>query len=90
MRKFVINCDFGGQMSPFTICIGEPELSHHPVQFQADWLSKNRGGNVPSDVMEALGKLQDLSKKNNVSLEELCVYAIGSSQQSKNDSKTQG
>lgn len=81
MKKFTINCDFGGQMAPFTIYIGQPERSHHPLHFQADWLSKERGGTIPAEVMDAIAKLKDLAEKNNVSLEELCVYALGSAQE---------
>lgn len=81
MKKFTINCDFGGQMSPFTIYIGQPEANHHPLHFQADWLSKQRGGTIPAEVMDAIAKLKDLADKNNVSLEELCVYALGSGQE---------
>ena len=77
MKKFTINCDFGGQLSPFTIFIGKPEHAHHPLHFQADWLSKQRGGMIPGDVMEAVTQLQQLADKNGVSLEELCVYALG-------------
>jgi len=76
-KKFTVNCDFGGQIAPFTIVIGEPESKHHPLHFQADWLGKNRGGNISGEVMDAIGKLHDLAKKNNVSLEDLCVYALG-------------
>jgi hypothetical protein len=81
MKKFTINCDFGGQTAPFTIYIGQPEQNHHPLHFQADWLSKQRGGTIPAEVMDAVAKLKDLAEKNNVSLEELCVYAIGSSEE---------
>jgi len=81
MKKFSVNCDFGGQMAPFTIYVGEPEAKHHPLHFQADWLSKNRGGNIPAEVMEAITKLQELAVKNGVRLEELCVYALGSAQE---------
>ena len=77
MKKFTVNCDFGGQLSPFTIFIGKPEQAHHPLHFQADWLSKQRGGMIPGDVMEAVTQLQELAEKNGVSLEELCVYALG-------------
>ena len=76
VKKFTVPCDFGGAKSPFTIYIGEPEASHHPLHFQAEWLGKNRGGNIPSDIMESIAKLYELSQKNNVSFEELCVYAI--------------
>ena len=81
MKKFVINCDFGGQLSPFAIYVGKPEQGHHPLHFQADWLSQTRGGIIPSEVMEAVTKLQELAQKNNVSLEELCVYALGTEEQ---------
>lgn len=81
MKKFTINCDFGGQMSPFAIYIGKPEKGHHPLHFQADWLSKARGGMIPGEVMEAVTQLQELAEKNGVSLEELCVYALGTKEQ---------
>ena len=80
MKKFVVNCNFGGQMSPFAVYIGKPENKHHPLHFQSEWLSKERGGNIPAEVMTAVGKLKDLADKNNVSLEELCVYALGNAQ----------
>jgi len=76
VKKFTVPCNFGGTTAPFTIYIGEPESTHHPLHFQAEWLGKNRGGNIPGDIMESIAKLYELSKKNNVSFEELCVYAI--------------
>lgn len=76
VKKFTVPCNFGGTIAPFTIYIGDPEVSHHPLHFQAEWLGKHRGGNIPGDVMESISKLYELSKKNNVSFEELCVYAI--------------
>lgn len=80
MKKFTVLCDFGGQTAPFTICIGSPEANHHPLHFQADWLSKERGGTIPPQVMDAVAKLKDLAVENNTSFEELCVYALGSGQ----------
>lgn len=80
MRKFTINCNFGGTRSPFTIYIGVPEKGHHPLQFQADWLSKERGGTIPPEIMDSLQKLLDISIKNNVPFEDLCAYAIESAQ----------
>ncbi len=89
MKKFSVNCDFGGQIAPFTIYIGQPEPSHHPLHFQADWLSKQRGGTIPAEVMDAITKLQELASKNNVLLEELCVYALGSAQENENSTSEQ-
>lgn len=77
MKKFVVLCDFGGNTSPFTIYIGDPKLENHPLQHQSNWLSKERGGTIPGDVMESVAKLRDLARKHNVSFEELCVYALG-------------
>ncbi len=81
MKKFTINCDFNGQKAPFTVFIGKPQETHHPLHFQAEWLSTQRGGSIPSEVMESVSKIQDLAKKNGVSLEDLCVYAIGAAEQ---------
>ncbi|MDF2964666.1 MAG: hypothetical protein K0Q51_54 [Rickettsiaceae bacterium] len=80
MREFTINCQFGDQIAPFTIYLGQPEESHHPLHFQADWLSKNRGGTIPPEVMDAIAQLKALADKNNVSFEDLCVYALGAAQ----------
>ncbi|MES2214657.1 MAG: DUF2610 domain-containing protein [Pseudomonadota bacterium] len=85
MKKFTINCDFSGQIAPFTIYIGEPEPTHHPLHFQGDWLSKTRGGTIPPQVMDAVSKLKILAEKNQVSFEELCVYALGAAQQEEDE-----
>ena len=82
MKKFTIQCNFNDQKAPFDIYIGAPEGVHHPLHFQADWLSKERGGTIPQELMDAIAKLNDLSKKNGVLLPELCVYALGSAQSS--------
>lgn len=76
MKKFTIPCDFGGQTSPFEVYIGSPHPRKHPLHFQAAWLLRERGGVVPSDVMDSFQKLRGLATKNNVSFEELCVYAL--------------
>lgn len=77
MRKFSVNCNFNGELAPFTIYIGEPEENHHPLHFQSEWLSKERGGQIPGEIMDSISKLQELSKQNNIPLEDLCVYALG-------------
>jgi len=89
-RKFTINCDFGGQVSPFNIYIGKPDPKHHPLHFQGEWLGKERGGAIPAEVMDAVTKLQELAEKNGVSLEDLCVYALGTEKQQQEMEKEQG
>lgn len=77
MKKFTIPCDFAGVKAPFNIYVGEPDPTKHPLQNQAHWLSSERGGNIPPEVMDSFQKLHDISKENGVSFEELCVYALG-------------
>ena len=81
MKKFTVPCDFNGAKSPFTIYVGAPKEDHHPIHFQSDWLSKERGGTVPPEVMDSLSQLKDIANKNGVSFEDLCVYALGAAQQ---------
>ena len=81
VKKFTVPCDFGGQKAPFTIYIGDPEPKHHPLHFQSSWLSKERGGTIPAEVMDSIAKLKDIADQNNVSFEDLCVYALGAAQQ---------
>lgn len=89
MKKFTVPCNFGGVKSPFTIYIGAPEDQHHPLHFQADWLSKERGGNIPPEVMDSIAKLKELADKNNVSFEDLCVYALGAAAQQREDKENE-
>lgn len=78
MRRFTVICTFaGGQKWPFHIYVGEPEPSRHPLQNQAHWLSTEKGGTIPQEVMENFEKLHTIAKENGVSFEELCVYALG-------------
>lgn len=85
MKKFTVPCDFGGQKAPFTIYIGDPESNHHPLHFQSNWLSKERGGTIPGEVMDSIAKLKEIADQNNVSFEDLCVYALGAAQQEEED-----
>ncbi len=76
MKKFTIPCDFGGKKAPFDVYIGNPKPGNHPLQNQAQWLSQERGGTIPAEVMDSFAKLLALSEKNGVSFEDLCVYAL--------------
>ena len=87
MKRFTIPCDFGGQKAPFQIYVGEPRDDKHPLQNQAHWLSTERGGNIPQEVMDSFQKLHDISKENNVPFEDLCVYALGTAAEEKKEEK---
>jgi len=76
MKTFSIPCDFSGRKQSVMFNIGSPNRDYHPLHFQSSWLSSVKGGIIPSDIMESIGKLQQLAYKHKVSFEELCYYAI--------------
>lgn len=69
--KFDLPCSFGGTVSMVSFYIGDPESSHNPIGHQANWLSKERGGSVPPQVMDALQEAQQIAKKNGVPLTQM-------------------
>lgn len=77
MQHFMIPCDFGGRKAPFPIYVGEPKSDSHPLHHQSWWLNSERGGSIPQEVMDSFEKLHKIALENNVSFEELCVYAMG-------------
>ena len=81
MKRFTIPCDFGGKKHPFHVYIGEPAPQKHPLQQQNWWLSSERGGNIPQEVMDSFERLWKIAQDNNVSFEDLCVYALGADQE---------
>lgn len=76
VQKFTANCDFNGKKVPVTLYIGNPAGGSHPLAFQNRWLSKERGGNIPQDIMNSFGKLKNISDNGRISFEELCKYVI--------------
>ena len=77
-------CDFSGQKQPFDLYIGGPKKGQHPLSNQSNWLSKEKSGGVPGDVMEAIQKLYDLSVTNKANFEELCFYALTNASETNN------
>jgi hypothetical protein len=89
MKKFKIPCLFNGQKVPFDLYIGEPSDDLHPLHFQQLWLSSERGGSIPKEVMDSFQKLHNIAKENNVSFEELCMYALGQAAEEKKEQSDQ-
>ncbi len=85
MRPFMIPCDFGGRKANFPIYVGDPKRDVHPLHNQAWWLSSERGGTIPQDVMDSFERLRNIAEEHNLSFEELCVYAVGKAQEGKGE-----
>ena len=82
MKQFNIPCFFNGAKSSVTVYIGNPLPDHNPIHFQSDWLSKERGGSIPQEILDSLNKILALSIKNNVPFLELCEYALNAANES--------
>lgn len=76
MQHFSIPCRFGTETSQFPLYVGEPAADCHPLEQQAAWLARERGGSVAQEVMDSFDKLLRIALENHVSFEELCVYAM--------------
>jgi hypothetical protein len=80
LKKFTVPCDFAGAKAPFSIYVGDPHPDRHPLHHQSSWLRRERGGNIPPELMESVERLRGISVENGVSFEELCVAALGTVQ----------
>jgi hypothetical protein len=76
VKKFTANCNFGGRVSPVTLYVGNPAQGSHPLSFQSRWLTEERGGSIPQNIMDSFAKISEIAEKNKVSFEELCAYVI--------------
>ena len=77
VKKFSVPCSFdSGNVAPFDFFIGDPNNGKHPIEFQSKWLTEVKGGHVPQEIMDSIKKIKDLADRNNVSFEDLCIYAI--------------
>lgn len=77
MQHFIVPCEFGSRKAPFPLYVGEPaDDAEHPLEQQARWLRRERGGTMTREVLDSFAKLHAIALENNVSYEELCVYAM--------------
>ncbi|MFT6076886.1 MAG: hypothetical protein ACJA02_000113 [Myxococcota bacterium] len=76
VKKFEYSCDFGGDKHQVTFYIGDSQKGAHPISHQAAWLASERGGTVPSELMDSLQKLKAISDTQKVPFADLCEYVI--------------
>ncbi|GAB1858685.1 hypothetical protein MHTCC0001_35250 [Flavobacteriaceae bacterium MHTCC 0001] len=88
MKKFTVPCIFGDSKHPFDCYIANQVADDsYPLKFQSLWLLEERGGLFPEEVLSAFNKLYKLSLKNNISFEDLSVYALEEANKEKVNSK---
>ncbi|MFN5352187.1 MAG: DUF2610 domain-containing protein [Alphaproteobacteria bacterium] len=90
MKKIPIKCTTqNGGTVEHDIYIEKPRAGSNPVQFQQSFLSKEKGINIPKDVIESLAKLLEIAEKHGVSFEDLCVYSIEAAKQQQTEKNSE-
>jgi hypothetical protein len=82
LKKFTVPSRFGAEEAPFAIYVGRPVDDAHPLEQQAAWLLRERGGVLPPEVMDAFAELHNVALENEVLFEELAVFALGTNSDS--------
>ncbi|WP_052754496.1 DUF2610 domain-containing protein [Calothrix sp. 336/3] len=83
MKRFTVSINCGTVKSPFHIYVWDWKLDESPTNAQFTWVEKARGCEVPKDVVESFQKLYKIARDNNVSFQELTVYALGEANKKK-------
>ncbi|MEO0397629.1 MAG: DUF2610 domain-containing protein, partial [Cyanobacteria bacterium P01_A01_bin.137] len=76
MKRFTVPITCGTFTSPFHVYVWDWELDYAPTRDQFTWVEQARGCEVPDDVVDSFQKLYDIARENNVSYQELTVYAL--------------
>ncbi|MBL7733294.1 MAG: DUF2610 domain-containing protein [Chitinophagaceae bacterium] len=90
MKKFTVPVICGNVKAPFDFYVSDRAIGHpyKGIADQAEWLATARGCKVPDEVLTSFVKLQKIAWDNNVSFQELTVYALGEANKEK--SKKEG
>ena len=83
MKRFTVPTDFDGEKYPFNFYVVDKAKGHpYPgIEDQVKWVQTARKGKVPDDVVSSFDKLQKIAWDNNVSFQNLCVYALGAAKE---------
>ncbi len=65
--------------------IWDAEESIIPLNNQFEWIEKARGCTVAPDIKDSFNKLFNIAKENNVSFEDLAVYALSNAAEEKKE-----
>jgi TPR repeat protein len=76
MKRFTVPITCGTVKSPFDVYVWDWKLDQSPTTAQFAWIEKARGCEVSKDVVESFEKLYKIARDNNVSFQELTVYAL--------------
>lgn len=81
IKRFTIPTDFSGTKYPFYVYIFNGPRGYAELQDQFRWVREIRGGEIPTDVVDSFSRLNKIAVENNVDFQELCVYALATTNQ---------
>ncbi|MGI5241107.1 DUF2610 domain-containing protein [Dactylosporangium sp. CA-139066] len=76
MRRIMLECDFAGERAPFNVYIGAPAADAHPLEQQAAWLRRERGGEMPAWAMDLFARLHREALGGGMTLEDATRLAF--------------
>ena len=81
IKRFTIPTDFSGTRYPFHVYVFTGSRGYAELQDQFRWVKEIRGGEIPTDVADSFSRLNKIAVENNVDFQELCVYALATTNQ---------
>ena len=81
MIKFTLPTNIGGNITPYTFFIGQPESGRHPLYYQSEHVTNDKFGSVPAEVMQAIENIMNLAEKNNMRADEFMLAVIESTKE---------
>ena len=76
MKQLTIGYELDGEHQSFVVYIGAPAPDAHPLEQQAAWLRRERGGVVPAQVMSGFAELHRIALNDDLSLEDVAAVAF--------------
>ena len=87
MHYFDIPCSFSEGLHRFRFYVGESSVFRRPLYYQRQWLAIERGGEVPSDVIDSFENIHSIAQHNKVNSAELMAFSLSYHLESKSIKK---
>jgi hypothetical protein len=72
-KQFTLKCQAGKQDIDINFFVGNPNENSHPIGYQMKFFSQ-KGIIIPEEIVQALGKLNEIAKQNRIPVEDLIGY----------------
>jgi hypothetical protein len=82
VKKLTVPGRFGATKVPIDIYLGQPAPDAHPLEQQAAWLLRERGGVIPEEVMDSMAALHAIALENGIPFVTVAGFAFGSDAES--------